>query len=269
MAGCLYQKLASFDTIPAEFTQARNVINRFATDNDGYKVLYDMIQPLLHTNEVLTAPTDADWQDIHEYSTKFSSYINSEALKGRNFAPKEQTQMFIAGLSDIWLPAIRRARSLLDTTSPADPTVPAVLKLAALPTTMEKWLKEETGQSVIRTTYSAQKRTTNETRGRLKHSNSNGYQPDDRGGKLSDKKCPICIVPNHNKYQCILFARYLVCREVDQRVDDNLRNKVVEHFKNQLPPKQTTVTIPILNTSIFTPMPSAYHCRITHHTNIK
>ena len=234
MAGCLYQKLASFDTIPSEFTQARNIINRFAMENDGYKVLYDMIHPLLQLHQMLTAPTDAEWQDIHEYSTKFSSYINSEALKGRNFAPKEQPHMFIAGLSDVWMPAIRRARALLDTTSPADPTVPAVLKLAALPTTMERWLKEETGQSVIRTTYSPQKRTTHDSRGRFKQPHSSGYQPDDRGSKFSDKKCPICMVPNHNKYQCVMFARYLVCREADQRVDDNLHSKVVEHFKAEM-----------------------------------
>ena len=70
MAGCLYQKLASIDVIPLEFTYARNIINRFAEINDGYKVLYAMIAPLLTRDTISTVPSMKDCADIHSYSLK-------------------------------------------------------------------------------------------------------------------------------------------------------------------------------------------------------
>ena len=231
----MYQKLLSYDTIPAEFTQARNAINQYATDNDGYKVLYKLIEPLLHhDDEVATAPKEEDWKDIHEYANKFQSYINSEALKGRHYSPKEQTKKFLAGLTNLWTPAIRRARSLLDNSSPADPTVQTVLKIKNIPATLDRWLKEETGQSVIRTAYTTTDRTnkdSQDSKGRYKTITNSRYQPDDKG---LIKKCPICLGTNHTKYQCLSYARYLACREADQRADETMRTKVIEHFKAEM-----------------------------------
>lgn len=250
MAGCLYQKLASFDTIPAEFSQARSIINSYAEANDGYKVLYNMLEPLLQVDDIPTPPTGEDWPDIHEYAIKFQSWKNSEALKGRHFAPKELTKTFLHGLNQMYQPAIRRARALLDTRSRADPTVPEVLKLTNLPATLNRWLKEETGQSIIRTTFTSPSRPDDfdqsiareaygiANRHAVKHDNGNrakhhlqpGHAKPYRQANM-DKKCPICLIAGHSKSQCLLFAKYLVCRDADQRADDTQRNKVVEHFR--------------------------------------
>ena len=38
----------------------------------------------------------------------------------------------------------------------------------------------------------------------------------------------------HPKTQCTIFAKYLLCREADQRVDDGLRTKVIDHLKSEI-----------------------------------
>jgi hypothetical protein len=260
MAGCLYQKLASFETIPAEFSSARTVINRYAEANDGYKVLYNLIEHLLHNADVLTPPTGDEWPDIHEYAIKFQSWTKREALKGRHFAPKELTQQFLQGLNPAYQPAIKRARNLLDGSSPADPTVPTVLKIANLPKTLERWIKEETGQSVIRTThgtnylhtaldrllqeetgmsvarpaYGTPKRFTNPKEQGERFTNQANIAPfKNKGNIYADKKCHICLGTGHPKTQCLAFARYLMCRDADQRADDSLRTKVLDFFKEE------------------------------------
>jgi hypothetical protein len=250
MAGCLYQKLVSFDTIPAEFTSARTVINTYAEANDGYKVLYTMIEPLLETDDIPTPPTSDEWPDIHAYATKFQSWKNCEALKGRSFAPKELTKTFLNGLSPAYHPAVRRARALLDNRSPADPTVPEVLKISKLPVTLKRWLKEETGQSVVRTTYSLNAQPEPDIEAiiraayggkRIPLANTNDrnklsqhqHQLKDVKKPYADKLCNICLRIGHPKSQCIQYARYLICREADQRADDNTRTKVIEYYKTE------------------------------------
>jgi hypothetical protein len=47
MASSLYQKLQNVDVIPMEYTSIRNIVNWFAEHNDGYKVLYAMLE-LVH-----------------------------------------------------------------------------------------------------------------------------------------------------------------------------------------------------------------------------
>ena len=230
MASCLYQKLATFDTIPAEFTQARTTINTYATANDGYKVLYAMIEPMLYQEKVTTAPLESQWRDIHEYALKLQSYLNCENLAGRSYTPKEQTDLFLTGLSSTYNKAIRRARTLLDTVNPADPTVPAVLKLTKIPATIDRWMKEENGQSICRAAYSTP-RQIQDTRGRSSKE-KHGYSefPDDKH-RYSDKSCGICGIAGHPKAQCTIFAKYLICREADQKADDKLRSKVLDFFR--------------------------------------
>mmetsp|Transcript_1093 Transcript_1093/g.1657 ORF Transcript_1093/g.1657 Transcript_1093/m.1657 type:complete len:137 (+) Transcript_1093:1553-1963(+) len=117
-----------------------------------------MLEPLMRREKLTTAPVEKDWADIHEYALKIESYLNTEELAGRYYTPKEKLDMFIEGLGPHYHPAIKRARSLLDNTSPADPSVPEVLKIAALPLTFERWMKEETGQAVCRAAYSTSKK---------------------------------------------------------------------------------------------------------------
>ncbi len=47
MASTLYQKLQDTDVIPMEYMAIRNIINWYAEENDGYKVLYSMLE-LVH-----------------------------------------------------------------------------------------------------------------------------------------------------------------------------------------------------------------------------
>lgn len=47
MASTLYQKLQNPDVVPLDHTSIRNIINRFAETNDGYQVLYAMLE-LVH-----------------------------------------------------------------------------------------------------------------------------------------------------------------------------------------------------------------------------
>ena len=235
MAGCLYQKLVCYDTIPAEFTFARNIINRFAEVNDGYKVLYALIEPLLHRDVISNPPLEEHWSSIHEYAIKFQSYINCEAIAGRNYTQKEQANLFLNGLSSGYRPAVRRARLLLELQGPTAHTVPSVLKISALPATIDRWQVEESGTSICRAAYKSDKSTSYKP-------DRNGKQPGDHGhrtslsdrsrtGGLSDQKCPICFGYGHPKYQCQPFAKYLLCREAENRLEESVKAKIVETYK--------------------------------------
>jgi hypothetical protein len=59
MASSLYQKLQSTDVIPMDYTAIRNIINRFAEHNNGYEVLYAMLElvhPALQKDAVILPP---------------------------------------------------------------------------------------------------------------------------------------------------------------------------------------------------------------------
>jgi len=152
MAGCLYQQLASADVIPLEFTAARNTVNRFVQDNDGYKLLYSLITPIIQHDDITTTPQMKDCSDIHEYALKVTSFFNNELLCGRLYRQKEQVSHFLAGLETDpqFLPAVKRACNLLEVGNKTDPSVPDALKLAVLPETIERYMKEENGPAIIR-----------------------------------------------------------------------------------------------------------------------
>jgi len=62
----LYQKLQSPDIIPLEHTSIRNIIRWVAEFNDGYQVLYAMLElvhPLLHEDAVLLPPKSGDCEE--------------------------------------------------------------------------------------------------------------------------------------------------------------------------------------------------------------
>jgi hypothetical protein len=77
MTSSLYQKLQSTDVIPMEYTAIRNIINRFAEQNDGYEVLYAMLElvhPALQKDAVILPPKSCKCNDdIHLYYQKFVS----------------------------------------------------------------------------------------------------------------------------------------------------------------------------------------------------
>jgi hypothetical protein len=59
MVSTLYQKLQDTDVIPMDYTAIWNIINRYAEENDGYKVLYSMLElvhPALQRDAVILPP---------------------------------------------------------------------------------------------------------------------------------------------------------------------------------------------------------------------
>jgi hypothetical protein len=79
MASTLYQKLQSSDVIPMEYISIQNIINRYAESNDGYQVLYAMLElvhPALQTDAVISAPKSRECdEDIHLYAQKFDALM--------------------------------------------------------------------------------------------------------------------------------------------------------------------------------------------------
>jgi hypothetical protein len=84
MASTLYQKLQSTDVIPMEYTSIRNIVNCFAEANDGYKVLYAMLElvhPALQRDAIMLPPRSKDCDDdIHLYAQKFDAWHRYETF---------------------------------------------------------------------------------------------------------------------------------------------------------------------------------------------
>lgn len=93
MASCFYQKLASVEVIPLEYTNARNIINLFAEENDGYKVLYSLIEPFLYHEEISKMPKVTTCSDVHEYSLKVQSYFACIAHGSRSICSSKALSM--------------------------------------------------------------------------------------------------------------------------------------------------------------------------------
>jgi hypothetical protein len=233
MAGCLYQKLAQPDTIPLEFTFARNTVNRYAEENDGYAVMLDLLASILQQEDINSAPRSRDWTNIYEYALKVQSYFNCELLAGRLYTQKEQCKIFLNGLDAQYKPAVRRARQLLDTGNKSDPQVPDPLKLAALPTTIERYQAEETGHGTIRAMHFNKSKKPNgtEQEDRGDKSRTNRYRDDHDGGFKGDKPCSICGHTNHHKSQCNAFAKFLVLRAAEHKIDEKQREKIIEAYR--------------------------------------
>ena len=246
MAGCLYQKLSQIDTIPMEFTFARNIVNSNAEENDGYNVLMALLEPILSMEEVLTKPSSRDWADIYEYAVKVNSYFKCETLAGRMYSQKEQCSIFLNGLDAQYRPAVRRARTLLETsTTPGDPSVHDSLKLAVLPRTIERYLTEETGQPTVRAMYhnstGGGKRFSHSDRGD-KHRvgrSKEGKDGDREKGYHSEKPCSTCLNHGHHRSQCNAFGKFLLLRYAESKMDATQREKALEAYKTELKKKAT------------------------------
>jgi len=149
MAGTLYQKLQSSDFIPLEYTAMRNIINRYAEKNDGYDVLYAMLElvhPALQKDAVMCPPKSSECgDDIRLYAQKFDAWLRYETYANRPYSAREQINKFVNELSPAFAPAISRVRRLLDAWNHYDLTVPEVLKITALPNTIERFMNEEAG----------------------------------------------------------------------------------------------------------------------------
>ena len=115
MASSLFDKLLAPTVIPFEYTNARNAINRYTKQHDGYQVLRALIKevhPGLRRNALISPPTSIDCDDIYDYATQFLMF---EILKGRLYNPRDQMNKFFGGLDMTYEPALQRLQPVIDT----------------------------------------------------------------------------------------------------------------------------------------------------------
>jgi hypothetical protein len=236
MGNCLYQILQNPEIIPLEFQWARNIVDRYVEINDGYKVLYSMVEPILTTDTVLSHPNSADCNTIHEYSKRLTSYIKCEAIAGQYYSEKEQVNLFLDGLDPIWENCVTRAKSLMENTKINDKSVPEILQLEKIPDTMERFYRQETGKKpTIRAMTGnaklADKRGTQNARGSF-NKTTNAKQVN-----LVDKPCNICHAWSHLKSHCGGFARFLLFQDAASKCDDVFKTKVINNYKTDMKTK--------------------------------
>jgi len=239
MGGALYQKLQDHNVIPLEFSSARTIINRFAQINDGYQVLYAMVEPILETDALYSPPESRNFSDIYEYATKVDSYFLFEERKERKYNEREQVTIFIRGLDARYDKAIQRVRQLLDVGKKTDSTVPEPLKLTALPTSIERYLSEANGTNptICALLNPHDRPRTNDRKG----SNNRSFDTN-RASSFTDRtrqgdpdaRCGICHIKGHNNSQCNGYAKHLLYILADKNMDNQIKSKVVENYKHEI-----------------------------------
>ena len=66
MAATLYEKLGHTDVIPDQYNRFRNIIDRYVDSNDGFLVLYEMLEeehPAMKQDPIQRPPTSSECQD--------------------------------------------------------------------------------------------------------------------------------------------------------------------------------------------------------------
>jgi len=241
MLKALYQKLQSPDIIPMEHTSICNVINRFAEINDGYQVLYAMLElvhPALHEDAVLLPPKSADCQDdIHLYAHKFDSWLRYETYANCLYSTREQVNCFIRELSPTFAPAVSRIRCLLDTWQPYDTNTPNALQLKQLPNTIECYMMEETGNNIwVRCIRDKHRNSPHENRDRRdgrdgKDKDKCKTSRDSRS--LQDVYCSLCGGHGHPDTQCDFSAKLLKTQESLKAIDQKRKMQLQANLSNK------------------------------------
>jgi hypothetical protein len=143
MAATLYEKLDHIDVIPEQYSRYRSIIDRYVDTNDGYLVLYEMLEdehPAMQQDPIQRTPTSNECQDdIQEYSARFTSYLMSENLNGRTYRAREQVVLFLKGLDTEFAPAVQYVETLMDSWG-KDGLNPKC-ELRYLPRTIEAFMK--------------------------------------------------------------------------------------------------------------------------------
>ena len=228
MKNTLYQFLAQRTTIPPEYTDIRNIVNRNAVQTDGYRVLYDImarIHPKLNPDNKFDAPKSADYSDIHEYSLFLTSYFMHEKYLGRNYTPREQANKFINGMDAQYKFAIGKLRGRMKLWSTTDPNIPEGLEMDNLPNMVDEYMEEDDTTPVIHRFERKGGRHDKDDKPRDKH-----VDTDNTLRKYVDIQCPLCKSHGHQKYQCDRMAIFLNLQEGIKLVDDKLKTKLQSNF---------------------------------------
>ena len=234
MAFSLYQLLAQPAIIPNEYTDLRNIIDLHANSQDGYQVLYDImenIHPRLDPDAEISEPVSTDCTDIHDYYRQFDSYLTHERYAGRTYTAREQIKKFLKGLDSSYTAGVTKVRSLMESWKATDTQVPDALQLAKLPKLIQKTMEDDDNGPVIRT---IRDQPTGGQKGFPRRS-------DDRGNgdkeslhkdthKYVDVRCPLCLMFGHSKYDCDKMTIYLALKANETKLDEKLKSKIQSNF---------------------------------------
>jgi len=245
MASTLYQKLQSPDVVPLEHTAIRNIINRYAEHNDGYKVLYAMLElvhPALHQDTFLLPPKSTECnEDVHLYAQKFDGWLKYEAYANRPYSVRETVNLFLRELSPHFAPAVSRVRRLMDTWNQYDPNVPEPLKIDALPVTIERFLNEETNTNspwIRRLHHNASPRKSGrQPPGRQQPGRP--HNPTDDKTREKDPRvakdciCRLCGSFGHDDNHCDFMAKWINASDAAKTVDAKLKEKLKDSYKQE------------------------------------
>jgi len=209
-----------------EHTAIRNIINWFAKYNDGYQVLYAMLElvhPALHKDAVVLPPNSSDCsKDVHLYVQKFDSRLRYEAYANRPYSARETINHFIQGLSTHFAPAVNRICQLMDNWNAFDTTVPEPLCITTLPNTVEQFMAEESG-------------ITSPIMRRMGHTRK-GIDKDNREKtprQYVDTFCSFCGQHGHASTQCDFMAQWLSAYDSLKKVDAKSKEQLQTNFENE------------------------------------
>lgn len=117
--------------------------------------------------------------------------------------------------------------------------MPPVIRLSALPNTIERYMSEETGDTVIRAIHSERKTRSDSNRNIPRVPDKGSEKGSARPSTVDhNQKCSICHMTGHTKQSCYPFAKYLVYRDAEQHVDTAARSKLLAAYKLALKQKQ-------------------------------
>ncbi len=242
MAATLYEKLGHTDVIPETYSRYRNILDRYVDTNDGYLVLYEMLEdehPAMKQDPIQRPPTSQECQDdIQEYSARFTSYLVSEQLNGRTYRAREQVVLFLKGLDTEFTPAIQYVETLMD--SWGKEGLNPKCEIRYLPRTIESFMKTHTAEStpIMRATK-LQDVTTNEFMEMIRAANTRdglkrGKQVTQEAPRKSiDIYCDACGTHGHGWRNCDFLAKLLKAMEFMANIDPTKKKLLLETYQKE------------------------------------
>ena len=145
MGATLYEKLSDVECIPEKFTRTRHLVDRYVDINDGYQVLYELLEeshPALDKDPDHRPPLSDNCDgDIQEYTAQYQIYLKAEKLNGRTYKEYEQVRNYLQGLGEDFAPAVQYVKTLMKSWgNPASMNPLTTLRL--LPKTIEDYMSE-------------------------------------------------------------------------------------------------------------------------------
>lgn len=141
--------------------------------------------------------------------------------------PERKGNFFLKGLDPSFNTSISKVRLLLDGVTDKT-SVPEALTQECLPGTVERYYKEETGQSTIRA-MTANRSGNSDCRGD-NQTPKNRFASKTTTSKV-DRPCGTCYAWGHLRSQCGGFARFLLFQEAASLIDVVAKSKVVNNYK--------------------------------------